>query len=102
MQNLPPKELLPGSNKKPPSEKPPPIPPPLETTTSEETVKNQRNLSRLPSHNDVIDKQEREIIESLELEEREHKKYMDTVNAMRNLSPGSSSSENSNRPSNTG
>ena len=84
-QNLPPKELLPGpkSNKAPPTEKPPP-PPPQE---SEESIKNQRNLSRL-SQDDIIDKQEQEIIASLELEEREHKKYMDTVNAMRNLSPG--------------
>ena len=83
-QNLPPKELLPGpkSNKAPPTEKPPP-PPPQE---SEESIKNQRNLSRL-SQDDIIDKQEQEIIASLELEEREHKKYMDTVNAMRNLSP---------------
>ena len=77
--------MLPGpkSNKAPPTEKPPP-PPPQE---SEESIKNQRNLSRL-SQDDIIDKQEQEIIASLELEEREHKKYMDTVNAMRNLSPG--------------
>merc|ERR1712038_1868308 len=95
-ENLPPKELLPGSksNKSPPTEKPPP-PPPQEP--SDESVKNQRNLARISNHEvDIIDKQEQEIIASLELEEREHKKYMDTVNAMRNLSPSSSSSETGN------
>merc|ERR1719273_2860489 len=97
-ENLPPKELLPGSksNKSPPTEKPPPPPP--QETPSDESVKNQRNLTRITSnnHEDIIDKQEQEIIASLELEEREHKKYMDTVNAMRNLSPASSSSETGN------
>ena len=82
--------MLPGSksNKSPPTEKPPPPPP--QETPSDESVKNQRNLTRITSnnHEDIIDKQEQEIIASLELEEREHKKYMDTVNAMRNLSPG--------------
>jgi len=101
-ENLPPKELLPGSksNKSPPTEKPPP-PPPQEP--SDESVKNQRNLARISNHEvDIIDKQEQEIIASLELEEREHKKYMDTVNAMRNLSPSSaSSSENANARENS-
>ena len=73
------------------------------TSSDKETAaKNQRNLQKSSGITDDIDKQEQEIIASLELEEREHKKYMDTVNAMRNLSPGSSSSENSNRPSNSG
>ena len=94
--------MLPGSksNKSPPTEKPPP-PPPQEQ--SDESVKNQRNLARISNHEvDIIDKQEQEIIASLELEEREHKKYMDTVNAMRNLSPSSaSSSENANARENS-
>ena len=106
--------MLPGSksNKSPPTEKPPP-PPPQETLppSADESVKNQRNLgnnTRINNSNsnnhevDIIDKQEQEIIASLELEEREHKKYMDTVNAMRNLSPSSaSSSENANARENS-
>ena len=105
--------MLPGStsNKSPPTEKPPP-PPPQETLppSADESVKNQRNLgnnTRINSNSnnhevDIIDKQEQEIIASLELEEREHKKYMDTVNAMRNLSPSSaSSSENANARENS-
>lgn len=80
------------STKLPPNEKPPP-PPAAESEPENEAVKNQRNLRK--NHDDSIDKQEQEIIASLELEEREHKKYMDTVNAMRNLSPvsGSGSSD---------
>merc|ERR1719510_2326676 len=58
----------------------------------ETAAKNQRNLQKSSEVTDDIDKQEQEIIASLELEEREHKKYMDTVNAMRNLSPSSSAS----------
>lgn len=69
--------------KSPPREKPPPPPP-----SNEETVKNRRNLQR-GSQDEELDKQEQEIIASLEMEEREHKKYMETVNAMRNMSPGS-------------
>ena len=53
----------------PPAEKPPPLPavppPPLHTEKEGETE---------------IDKQEREIIESLEREEQEHKKYLETLN----------------------
>ena len=95
--------MLPASksNKSPPTEKPPPPPP--QETPSDESVKNQRNLTRITSnnHEDIIDKQEQEIIASLELEEREHKKYMDTVNAMRNLSPSSASSSENNARENS-
>lgn len=67
----------------PPTEAPPPPPPP-----EAEMEENSKNLAK--NDNDFIDKQEQEIIASLEKEEREHKKYMDTVNAMRALSPSSS------------
>lgn len=79
------------STKLPPNEKPPP--PPVAAENEPENVKNARNLRK--NHDDSIDKQEQEIIASLEFEEREHKKYVDTVNAMRNLSPvsGSGSSD---------
>jgi hypothetical protein len=41
-------------------------------------------LKKLPSSDqEEIDRQERAIIEGLELEEREHKKYMDTIQSMR-------------------
>lgn len=74
------------SPKSPPTEKPPP--PPKTEASPEESDKNQRNLQHQHHHHnrrqdEEIDKQEQEIIASLELEEREHKKYMDTVNAMR-------------------
>ena len=53
----------------PPAEKPPPLPavppPPLDQEKEDETE---------------IEKQEREIIESLEREEKEHKKYLQTLN----------------------
>lgn len=71
----------------PPTEAPPPPPPP-----EAEMEENSKNLAK--NDNDFIDKQEQEIIASLEKEEREHKKYMDTVNAMRALSPSSSGSSN--------
>ena len=63
----------PPSSNDPPTEKPPPPP------TEEEHAKNQRNLeqSALLVQDQDLDKQEQEIIASLELEEREHKKYMD-------------------------
>ena len=38
------------------------------------SAKNQRNLQKSAKTDDDIDKQEQEIIASLELEEREHKK----------------------------
>ena len=82
------------TGKAPPTEKPPP-PPITEVMTSsdkETAAKNQRNLQKSSGITDDIDKQEQEIIASLELEEREHKKYMDTVNAMRALSPSSTAS----------
>ena len=60
----------PSSSLGPPTEKPPPPP------TEEEHAKNQRNLELTVQDQD-LDKQEQEIIASLELEEREHKKYMD-------------------------
>jgi len=57
----------------PPAEKPPPLPavppPPLHPEKEDETE---------------IDKQEREIIESLEREEQEHKKYLETLNSPAN------------------
>ena len=82
-----------GKKSLPPTEKPPP-PPIAEVMTSdmEISAKNQRNLQKSAKADDDIDKQEQEIIASLELEEREHKKYMDTVNAYRNFSPTSSAS----------
>ena len=61
----------PSSNLGPPTEKPPPPP------TEEEHAKNQRNLELTVQDHQDLDKQEQEIIASLELEEREHKKYMD-------------------------
>ena len=60
----------PSSSLGPPTEKPPPPP------TEEEHAKNQRNLELTVQDQD-LDKQEQEIIASLELAEREHKKYMD-------------------------
>ena len=65
-----------GSKKSlPPTEKPPP-PPISEVMTSEMEIsaKNQRNLQKSAKADEDIDKQEQEIIASLELEEREHKK----------------------------
>ena len=64
----------------PPTEKPPPPP------TEEEHAKNRKNvLEHSVLVDQDLDKQEQEIIASLELEEREHKKYMDR----RALSPTS-------------
>jgi len=97
-----------GKKSLPPTEKPPP-PPIAEVMTSEMEIsaKNQRNLQKSATMSatsakadDDIDKQEQEIIASLELEEREHKKYMDTVNAYRNLSPTSSATSGSDNAGN--
>jgi len=91
-----------GSKKSlPPTEKPPP-PPISEVMTSEMEIsaKNQRNLQKSAKADEDIDKQEQEIIASLELEEREHKKYMDTVNAYRNFSPTSSASSSADNAGN--
>ncbi len=77
-----PRKNGPNSTKLPPTEKPPP--PPTEPVSA----------SVVRNHD--IDRQEQEIIASLEKEEREHKKYMDTVNAMRNLSPTSTTGSESN------
>ena len=55
--------------KAPPSEKPPPVPPLIDGTSS--------NID------EEIDKQEQAIIASLEMEEREHKRYMETQEKMR-------------------
>ena len=60
--------------KAPPNEKPPPVPP-----TSHEKEK----LSTSSITDDDIDKQEMEIIASLEMEEREHKRYMETQERMK-------------------
>ena len=57
------------SMKAPPSEKPPPVPPPIDSSSS--------NID------EEIDKQEQAIIASLEMEEREHKKYMETQEKFR-------------------
>lgn len=86
-----------ASNKAPPTEKPPPPPP---SEANEESEKNRRNLLSQPrrQRDDELDKQEQAIIASIEFEEREHKKYMDTVNAMRNLSPVSSDHSNAPQP----
>lgn len=68
----------PSVGKAPPTEKPPPPPIAEVMTADKETAaKNQRNLQKSSVVTDDIDKQEQEIIASLELEEREHKKYMD-------------------------
>ena len=53
-----------GKGARPPSEKPPPPPP-------EEGVKRGNDLA-----DDEIDQQERQIIASLEMEEREHNRYI--------------------------
>ena len=65
-----------GKKSLPPTEKPPP-PPIAEVMTSdmEISAKNQRNLQKSAKTDEDIDQQEQEIIASLELEEREHKKY---------------------------
>ena len=55
--------------KAPPSEKPPPVPPINDAMSS--------NID------EEIDKQEQAIIASLEMEEREHKRYMETQEKMR-------------------
>ena len=57
------------SMKAPPSEKPPPVPPLIDSSSS--------NID------EDIDKQEQAIIASLEMEEREHKKYMETQEKFR-------------------
>ena len=62
-----------GKKSLPPTEKPPP-PPISEISELEISAKNQRNLQKSAKTDDDIDKQEQEIIASLELEEREHKK----------------------------
>ena len=58
-----------GSYKPPPTEKPPPVPP--------------INDKKSSSIDEEIDKQEQAIIASLEMEEREHKRYMETQEKMR-------------------
>merc|ERR1719189_2086907 len=68
------------SMKAPPSEKPPPVPPPIDSSSS--------NID------EEIDKQEQAIIASLEMEEREHKKYMETQEKFRKIPLPSGSSEN--------
>ena len=55
--------------KAPPREKPPPVPPSRDN--------HSRNID------EEIDKQEQAIIASLEMEEREHKRYMETQEKMR-------------------
>ena len=57
--------------KAPPSEKPPPVPPINDAMSS--------NID------EEIDKQEQAIIASLEMEEREHKRYMETQEKMRSM-----------------
>ena len=57
------------NTKVPPNEKPPPVPPPIDSSSS--------NID------EEIDKQEQAIIASLEMEEREHKRYMETQEKMR-------------------
>ena len=64
--------------KAPPTEKPPP--PPLTPETVKKDVWPQQKILSL---DDDIDEQEKEIIASLEQEEREHKKYKERVQAMR-------------------
>lgn len=93
----------PVSGMAPPTEKPPP-PPVSEIEENQRNLKKSREIEEANEDDeDYIDQQEQEIIASLELEEREHKKYMDTVNAMRNLSPTSSAtSEPSNNESRLG
>ena len=59
--------------KAPPSEKPPPVPPPIDSHSS--------------NMDDELDKQEQAIIASLEMEEREHKRYMETQEKMRSKCP---------------
>ena len=59
------------SMKAPPSEKPPPVPPINDAMSS--------NID------EEIDKQEQAIIASLEMEEREHKRYMETQEKMRRM-----------------
>ena len=59
------------SMKAPPSEKPPPVPPINDAVSS--------NID------EEIDKQEQAIIASLEMEEREHKRYMETQEKMRSM-----------------
>ena len=60
-----------SSMKAPPSEKPPPVPPINDAMSS--------NID------EEIDKQEQAIIASLEMEEREHKRYMETQEKMRSM-----------------
>ncbi len=82
-------DLRPDSSLTPPTERPPP--PPASSSSSSTTpavtptsVKRDSVLKKLPSSDqEEIDRQERAIIEGLELEEREHKKYMDTIQSMR-------------------
>ena len=59
------------STKAPPSEKPPPVPPINDALSS--------NID------EEIDKQEQAIIASLEMEEREHKRYMEIQEKMRSM-----------------
>ena len=72
------------SSKAPPSEKPPP--PPLTPETPKKEVwpppaPQQQKI--VIDDDDDIDEQEKEIIASLENEEREHLKYKERVQAMR-------------------
>ena len=69
--------------KAPPSEKPPPPPPETPKEEVRAPLWPQKQASTLVLDDDEIDKQEQEIIASLENEEREHIKYMETVQAMR-------------------
>ena len=80
--------------KSPPSEKPPPPPPTPESSKKKEenSVWNPQKIANKPKptvlDDDEIDKQEREIIASLENEEREHIKYKERVQAMRSKLKG--------------
>jgi glutamine synthetase adenylyltransferase len=73
--------------KSPPSEKPPPPPQTPESAKKKESdfVWQQQKVLKPATvlDDDEIDKQEREIIASLENEEREHIKYKERVHAMR-------------------
>lgn len=96
-------DFLPASvvRKAPPSEKPPPPPPSEPPMVKKEEPPRQIKVSKPPTvlDDEEIDKQEQEIIASLEMEEKEHKKYMETVQAMKTVPPPPKTEEKSMRKS---
>lgn len=84
------KDFYPSSVlKEPPSEKPPPPPPTTSQSTDAMVQSVQKKLQQAKINkvdDDEIDRQEREIIASLEMEEREHKRYMELKGLYKNSS----------------